>query len=395
MSITERFIAETPNISFLYFDSRDIDLLGRKLSRLVIHDRSPGTFEINDCVIPTGAFEGLKRSGVYDEDNVLVEGSARVRGTNPQPDREPDRAELETAVRDSRSAYYLGRGGSHFGHFLLETFCRAWAFEKCGAERVPVLQTSVPDYAHSLYRLVSEKLAEQIQIVSATTRFANVLVPRPGFVLKREAYREYKNLCVRLAERVTSQRGVPSDQPVYLSRSGLPSNERRALLGERRLEGLLESHGIRVVRPETLPIVKQIKLFNKHKWIIAPMGSACHGRLFAKHSTNLVMLCRSDFTTNFALCDRLSDGMAYYVNVISGLSERARYTEPLVLHEQRLLEFLKAFGLVPPSAVLDPPDRDLIFQKREWIRAARDRAGARHDDAIARAIGEVEATLKH
>jgi len=395
MSTTKLVVAGNPNFSLSYFGDADVEFFRRSVAKLVVHEQDPAIVEVEDCVVPPGKIEGSKRSGVYDRNGILVAGSARARGGAARvPDEIPEDSELRDAVQDSRTAYYLGRGAGHFGHFLLETFCRAWGWERYGPDRVPLLQTAVPDFAHSMYRLISPQLAENIEVVPTTTRFANVLVPHPGFVLKSEAFLAYKQLCVRMAERVAWSRGNMSDQPVYLSRSGLNSKRQRSMLGEERLERLLEAEGVRVVRPETLPIPDQIALFNTHQWIIAPMGSACHGRLFATRKTSLIMLCRNRLTPNLPLCDSLSEGPAFYVNVLSGLSEKFRYDEPLVLHEERLLHFLKEMGLVRHSAAFNRPDHELIAGKQQWLRTAKREAKSRSDNGLLQAIAEVEASLR-
>jgi capsular polysaccharide biosynthesis protein len=344
-------------IWFHHFCEHDLGQLRLRLSSLAIRQGEPGFVDVQSCVVTPGKLHRSRVSGVYDHENRLVDGSALARGRRGRPGSRARREDLEGAILDERSAYYLGRGTTHFGHFLLETFCRAWAWEVYGGDRVPIVQNELPRFALSLYQLISENLAKRIEVPSVSTRFAAVLVPRPGFVLKREAYTEYKKLCARIGERAGGEgRNKRSGQPVYLSRSGLDPDRRRTLVGEAQLEQLLQSEGFLVVRPETLPIAEQIALFNQHEWIVAPMGSACHTRLFAARPTNLIMLCKSDFTANFVLCDLLSEGMAHYLNVLTG--EGTGYAAPLVLHQELLLSCLKLFGLVRPKAAFNPATTD-------------------------------------
>jgi hypothetical protein len=237
----------------------------------------------------------------------------------------------------------------------------------------------IVDFARSLCALVPG-LAERIEVVQRTTRFDHVTVPLPAFAISREAYVAFKELCESMAERAVPSREPMSEQPVYLSRAGLGLEQKRMVLGEARLERFFEGQGFRIVRPETLPVCEQIAIVNRHKWIVAPMGSACHTRLFSRRPTNLLMLIPNRMRPNFVLCDLLSEGVAHYANVFSippGLeseSTAVRSMVPKMLDEERLLILLKEFGLVRATAAFDSPRENFEALMRSPIDAARRRA---------------------
>jgi hypothetical protein len=243
-------------------------------------------------------------------------------------------------------------------------------------------------------------LAGRIEHIRAPTRFRHILVPGASFVFARDAFVEFKKLCERIAERAVESTLPQTDQPVYLSRAGVSSANRRALEGEKRLERLLETEGFRIIRPETLPTPQQIALFNTHKWIVAPMGSACHTRLFSRRANTLVMLTSNHFSPNFVLCDLMCEGPSHYVKVflkppVATHTRLLGFLEPAILDDGNVLAALKQFGLIRSSAAFDGPGPDLREYKLRWIEAARLQAqkNPRTKEKMLRAIEEVTASL--
>jgi hypothetical protein len=364
-------------IRFHFF--RDIEPIRSQCESLSIHQEQPAIAEV-----PGGLVHDLQPSfihhndalvGVYDNDNQAVGASVRVRGDPAERGAGKKETRFDGVVQDGRAAYYLGASALHYGHFLLETLCRAWAWEQYGGGTVPVLQHApVRDFARAMYALVPG-LAEQIEVVAAPTRFANITVPFPGFMIDHAAYTEFKAMCMRMAGRVLPRSTPMTEQPLFLSRAGLPDLAKRSLLGTRRLEEFLERHGFLVIRPETLPVSEQIALFNRHKWIVAQQGSACHTRLFSCRPTNLLMLTKKRLNANYILCDQLSEGTAHYGNVCwrpeLGTSARPGFNEPVVLDEEKFLGLLKSFDLVRANATIDGPPPDLASYKRTWIEMAK------------------------
>ncbi|MGH6889596.1 MAG: glycosyltransferase family 61 protein [Rhizomicrobium sp.] len=341
---------------------------------------------------------------VYDRDNEPVEASARLRGFGGRSAPEPDAITLREARRDNRSAYFLAINTLHYGHFLLEALCRAWAWEKQDAGRVAIIMSPpISNFARAFCELVPG-LVQRLEVLQATTRFDNVTVASPAFVTACYAHAEFKAMCERMAERVVPSLEPMTEQPLYLSRAGLDPAKDRSILGEIRLERFLEAEGFHVARPETLPIREQIALFNRHKWIVTPLGSACHTRLFARRPINLLVLTGkmhrdSDqpFKTNFALCDLLSEGSAHYAKVFSvpdigtGLSLEA--TSPVMVEEERLLDMLRGFGLIRARAEPGGLPPSLKDYKARWIEYATRRARRSATRKLVRTIAAVKATL--
>jgi hypothetical protein len=394
------FIEDQQRLHFYFFDKPQIRRWGRIWKDLSIVAKKPELLDVERAVTTRGSGDGTRISGVYDRDNKLVGPSVRTRGKERRPDGEPGHDELKHAPDDRRDAYYLGPGSSHYGHFILETLCRAWAWREHGANRVAVLQTAVPRFARDLYALIPGLLV-RLEVISTPTRFHRMLVPGPGFVLARTAHVEFKQLCERMAEQIVARPGPLTEQPLYLSRAGLNAENRRTLEGEMRLEVFLEGEGFLVVRPETLPVTEQIALINRHKWILSPVGSACHTRLFALEETNLVTITPAQFNPNYLLCDYLCEGGSHYINALVkpdiGTNVRlARFFEPVALDGDRLLGVLKQLGLVRASSQFGRSLFDLSEYKLRWIAIARHQAKRRpqEEPILLKAIEEVTASLE-
>lgn len=369
------------------------------MCRLSIPESAPAIVELKDGYIPGGTDVYRKgRLGVYDSNCVLVDSSLPYRGDSHVRHARLDRPALQHSVPVGRAVMYLGFSAHQYGHFLLESLSRAWAWEIAGEGLVPVVQRQPPDFAPVFHNFLPG-LGGRLEVVGEDTRFERVIVPSPAFVVMRAAYREFRKMCQRISERALPHAGQITEQPVYLSRAGLGNASRRSFVGEDRLERLLEREGFLVVRPETLPIIEQIALFNRHRWIVGPVGSAFHTKLFARQPINLVLLSNEHVNVNFLLCDLLCGGNSHYVNALKnpdiGVSGYPPFPEPVMLDDASVLLFLKQLGLVSPTASFDGTPPDMETYKRQWIEAALLRSRNEPDQKgdLARAIEKLTRTM--
>ncbi len=365
-----------PNIFFHYFDEKEMQQTRTKVSRLSIRTDEPEIVKVDRGIVPERQFIAAKKCvvGIFDSDHRLVTASIRTGGGGKGIGPQPDAAVLENAEFDNRNACYFGHASVHFGHFLLETLSRAWAWRVLRDDIVPVMHgpPRLPKFVKSFLALVPG-FTQRLEFIKRITKFESVYVPTPAFVIRKHAYLEYKSLCDTLAERALPTRVTLTDRPVYLSRRGLGPFANRALVGEERLEAFLEEEGFLVVQPEALTIAEQIKLFNSHRWIVSLMGSACHTRVFSREQNNLLMLTRPDYTPNFALCDGLCYGIAHYANVLWAPDYRPggpAVWEPVLLKEYEFLTLMKEFGLVRAKVEFKGPPPDLELYRKRWKQAA-------------------------
>lgn len=376
------------------FQDSELSLLKAARSQLTLRAASPSLIEVVGGTIVPLRYRGRTSCGVYDGNDNPVPLSARFRGTEPvEGTLTPE--QLRPVASSTRHAFFLGSGEKHYGHFLLEVLCRAWAWAWSEGNElgVPVLQSEVPAFARDIYSLIPG-VADKIEIVRRPTRFRSIRVPGASFIIRREAYHAFKDLCERMAQRAISGSIPPSDRPVYLSRSGL-DHSRRTIIGELRLERHLEEQGFLIVKPETLSIMDQMALVNRHRWIVSPTGSATHTRLFSCISTNFVTITPAFFNQNHVLCDLLCDGRAHYVRALHrpniGTDLPLENVEPLLVDHGAVLGTLKELGLIRGSVNIRDSESELNEYRTRWIEAARWLAKARPSEArrIRAAILEV------
>jgi hypothetical protein len=387
-------IAGRDSVHFHHFEQKELDELRTEWKHMTILSDAPSVVDVPSGLIPRISRSVLSNSEmvdcVYDADDRPVAAAARVRRSGT---RSPAAGSVAFGhvARDERTAYFLGENARHFGHFLLETLSRGWAWkDREDAQVAMILSPPIRQFARSICSLIPG-LAERMEELQSTTRFDRVIVPSPAFVISRSAHTQFKRLCEEMAERAVNAREPMTDQPVYLSRAGLDPRKKRMLVGEERLERCLASHGFRIVRPETLSIPEQITIFCRHKWIVAPLGSACHTRLFSLRPNNVLVLTRK-LKANYVLCDLLCEGESHYAEILSvpdiGMNLVAGATQPVMLDEQRLLALLRDFGLIRSKAAFDSPPPDLKAYRERWIEFAKMHPAERRKGKLQRRLDE-------
>jgi hypothetical protein len=360
-----------------------------KWQKLQIRTDEPGVTEV-----PRGIVGALRKSdthrsrasiGVYDADGHEVRNSGQFRGVKKHFGNTPSIRVPQDVVRDRRNAYYLGIDASRYGHFILETLCRAWAWKENCHDIAVIQAPPVPDFARALLGLIPG-LNERVETLLQVTQFDHLTVPDAAFAMGRVAYQRFKLLCDEMAERALGKTEATTDQPLYLSRAGLSPPVKRVLVGEDRLERFLQQEGFQIARPETLSVPAQIALFNRHKWILSPNGSACHTRLFSQIPLTMIIMTRERIKGSFVLADRLCPGETHYANVFSipelGGEMPTDSAQPVILEDERILTLLKEFGLVGSKAAFgEPPPGEKSYTK-EWLQFARKKRKKRFSAVI-------------
>jgi hypothetical protein len=145
--------------------------------------------------------------------------------------------------------------------------------------------------------------------------------------------------------------------------------------------------------------MEQIRLFNQHKHIVTPMGSACHTRLFSQSANTLIVLCSDHLNFNYILCDLLNVGATHYLSVMStpdlpAENQLRAFARPLLLQDNLILDYLKDIGIVRPTASFDSPSPGPEEYKTRWIQIARTMCGRRGGEHLASSIERVSASLE-
>lgn len=163
----------------------------------------------------------------------------------------------------------------HYGHFLMESLARAWAFERHPG--LPVLwhvhaghrDAGIAGWQGAILDLLGLGGRAHV-LVRAPMRLERVLVPEPGSVLGRLFHPQ-------LAARLAVHRFAPPrpGRRVWLSRSALRKMGGK-IEGEDRLEAVLAGQGWTIYHPQRDPIGAQLGTLGDADILAGFAGSAFH-----------------------------------------------------------------------------------------------------------------------
>lgn len=222
--------------------------------------------------------QSVQRSGVLTPDGRLVEEGITWRGQTPVTIAP---AMPTGEIADLKGTWmFLGPLFGHFGHFLVESICRIWAFGPLkdkidGVIYVPKFQNR-PDHVANVYRPFLQALGVTAPMVNLEdpTRVERLFVPAQGFGMFQmiEGAPEYRDFVRAHAGKGIEPKGA---EKIYISRSALPAI-RGSVLGEKRLEALLEAEGYEVFHPQKHPHDAQIAAYRAARQIIGVDCSPLH-----------------------------------------------------------------------------------------------------------------------
>lgn len=232
-----------------------------------------------------------------DGESLLVDSFRRqARKNNSLVELGPDLygapAELRPQqVLPGRYFYLDGRHGRHFGHFLTEVLPRLWAAEFLDLDDTRLLIEKRQFRPWMLEHLSAFGFGpDQVTLFEAPVQCEELVVARQGCVLGRY----FHPLVQPLSRRIAAFHGGPGEGPrrIYLSRRGI---SQRRLLNEERIEEIAQRAGFTPVRPETLPVGEQIRLFAGATHLVWPVGSNGYNALFAPQGPRKLVLRSAAF----------------------------------------------------------------------------------------------------
>jgi hypothetical protein len=174
---------------------------------------------------------------------------------------------------------------NNFGHFLLESLGRLWAYHLCKSFNPYILfyaPWGIPDYRRSKH-FVNQLFkgfgipVERIIFLTEMVQFKNVIVPEQkyGYGMCRtpdstflQFVRSFKPGNQLFGRKSTADK-------VYVSRSQLPFGQGRPL-GETLFENYLQANGYVVIYPEQLTIYEQVAIYSNAKKIVFCDGGAMY-----------------------------------------------------------------------------------------------------------------------
>lgn len=264
-------------------------------------------------VLPGVAGRAPVETGVLAQSGENVAQSITWRGTkrwtlDPKPPREED-----IEQRDER-VLFAGLLYGHFGHFLVESTARLWAFAALRQEidrvvfvpRIQIRTDRVLDFYRSFFDILD--IDRPIENLITPTCFSEVFVPQQGIGIFNliSGLPEYRSF---MRSRVAANVAASGAERIYISRSALPRGK-GGLLGETLIEGLFEREGYTVFHPQKHSFREQLAAYRAADYIVSPDGSPLHmAALAVRPGTKIAVLARrpelaDQFDVQFrAFCD--------------------------------------------------------------------------------------------
>lgn len=244
--------------------------------------------------LPDGGF------GLFRSDGKAVPESIYLRGAAERPFRQPDSIELPDPASLDRvdgPSYFIGPLVSHFGYFLTEIVSRLWAVSNEG-EPPPRLLYHYPDASDVWTRFPHVRLLlgalgldkGSLRRVDRPTLLADVTAAEGAIQARRKVYADemilYEKIAARLLRGWDRQR---DSRPAYFSKSRLNRGVSK-IINEFEVEAELEREGVRIVHPQEMGLIEQVRLVNAHDRLCGSVGSALHIALLALDRKRIVYL---------------------------------------------------------------------------------------------------------
>lgn len=235
-------------------------------------------------------------------------------------------APVEPVQRVEERCIYGGTIIGHYGHFILESLARCWAFGEQPAEKIVWTKLQIGN-SHERWSPWMPKMLsllgispDRIRVIEDATAFREIILPEPGFTYFRSLHPTQVERLKVIGPVDASPRGK-----VWLSRSALPEGFSR-IHGEVALEARLRDSGWTVVAPEKLSIEEQAGLFHSAEVVAGFSTSAFHNVLLQKVPRSKIRIFLRDTIppTNYEIiADRLGLDQAFLTARVRQLDARS------------------------------------------------------------------------
>lgn len=231
----------------------------------------PYTVVQNALLMPFAGNRGAFRSGAFARGE-LVPGSLQSRGLPAEP--------LAAEKRLEGAFLFGGYLFRHYGHFLLESLSRLYAWREC--PKLPLLfmspGTAVDDWHIQVLRGLG--IDNEAHIITVPTEVASLVVSPPGSSVEPDFI---------LPEQLRALAAISGPPPrtgkkVWLSRCRfVHQGKGSGVLNEIAVIQKLQARGWEIVEPEALDgIRQQVALFTSAEVVAGFEGSAFYTALLAK-----------------------------------------------------------------------------------------------------------------
>lgn len=232
----------------------------------------------NATVVPPTESNFVQASGVLASDGAYCHQGALWRKYRPLT-TEP---EIPAQVDQEISGRWLWGGvlWVHFGHFLVESTSRLWALDQLDKPingilfipKRPKVGDSIQGFQKDFIQLMSPDTP--VRVAAVPSRVQELVVPGQGFGLGKitSGTQKFRDALHNQFARAIEPEGP---EKLYISRSALGLGK-GGMLGEERLEQLLEAEGYTIFHPQKHDMATQIARYKAAKQVVAADGSALH-----------------------------------------------------------------------------------------------------------------------
>ncbi len=260
--------------------------------------------------------------GLFDQKGRLIEAAGKFRG----PGRDVVGPKLSTTIAPKdisnyadAEVFYMGTFSPHYGHFLIDTLCRMWAWKRYNSPEIKILYHGeiTPDKffkipaAASLFRALSLSQESFIKFDEPII-LRRVIIPNPAFEELNFSYRVFANFFNEVGRFFINERQQPNDTPIYLTKMNLKSGVSH-YVNEDQFVDRLSKAGVEIISPEMHTLEEQIRLFQTRTIMTGLIGSAFHTSIFVPSRKLLILNYRQVLWTNQILFDKANQNSSVFV----------------------------------------------------------------------------------
>lgn len=249
-------------------------------------------------ILPLRNIKGRWEGGVCDNDFNFVAGYSRKEHSNGSGATWIEvissyKVDHKDIVRLDEDVIFGGTLNGHFGHFLMESWCRLWFVVqhpelKLKILFVPSTHGGYQSWFSPFFELMGID-KERIIYVKQPTQCRSVIVP------DQSQYWESFTKEWLLPFQAIKSRVIPSEpKKLYLTRTKLEEEGKSPehIFNEKYFEDFFAAHGFEIVSMEKLKIEEQISLIMGADEIASTLGTLSHWAMFCKPDAKFIMLTR-------------------------------------------------------------------------------------------------------
>lgn len=251
----------------------------------------------NGILIPSVGTGGY--AGLVDEDGEYEALSsfptlAPLDGYVGKSDLDLNNLDVENFGNDE--VIYLGHIRNHWGHFLMDSLSRIWYLLQDNPNKKAIYfgEKIVHENIIQFFEMIGIDI-NQLIFINKPTKFDNIIVPEASFVPGKHIHKDFLLAFDKITSNIEINHNIDK---VYLSRTNL-SSYGKTEWGENKIEEQFKQNGYKIVYPEKLSFLEQIKILKSAKEIVCVSGTLPHTLVFAQEKTKVIVINKSIKRENY------------------------------------------------------------------------------------------------